>query len=163
MMDSEEIVRLRELVMKAKGREEGYMLYRLAVVNALPALLDEIERLQAQLRSATLVIVNNPDTFDKDAPSQEPDFETMPIEQVNQYLRDHGYDPKQVEIRGKILTDVLIENIKLHADLAAALKRAKTAEKLIDIARRCGWTFKVDERGRVYMSSRTSAHYPSEI
>lgn len=64
--------------------------------------------------------------------SNEPDFEHMPIEQVNQYLRDHGYDPEQVEIRGKILTDALIENIKLTADLAAALKRAEAAEEDAD-------------------------------
>ena len=60
--------------------------------------------------------------------SQEPGFENMPIEQVNQYLREHGYDPEQVKLNGKILTDALIENIKLTADLAAALKRAEAAE-----------------------------------
>ena len=63
--------------------------------------------------------------------SQEPDFENMPIEQIDQYLREHGYDPEQVRIMGKILTDALIENIKLTADLAAALKRAEAAEAYV--------------------------------
>ena len=53
----------------------------------------------------------------------DPHFEDIPIEQVNQYLREHGYDPEQVGVRGKILTDVLIENIKLKEHLEAAEKR----------------------------------------
>jgi len=63
--------------------------------------------------------------------SQEPDFENMPIEQIDQYLREHGYDPEQVRIMGKILTDALIENIKLTADLAAALKRAEVLQEAL--------------------------------
>lgn len=50
----------------------------------------------------------------------DPHFEAMPIEQVNQYLRDHGYDPEQVGLRGKILADALIENIHLRARAEAA-------------------------------------------
>ncbi len=46
--------------------------------------------------------------------SPEPDFEDMPIELINQYLQEHGYDPEQVGIRGKILVDSLIENISLR-------------------------------------------------
>lgn len=60
----------------------------------------------------------------------EPDFEHMPIEQVNQYLRDHGYDPEQVGRQGKILVDALIENINLKARAEAAereLAELKTA------------------------------------
>ena len=52
--------------------------------------------------------------------SNEPDFEKMPIEQVNQYLRDHGYDPEQVKLNGKILVDALIENINLKTRAEAA-------------------------------------------
>ena len=47
-------------------------------------------------------------------PLNEPDFEKMPIEQVNQYLRDHGYDPEQVKLNGKILVEALIENLNLR-------------------------------------------------
>lgn len=47
--------------------------------------------------------------------SNEPDFENMPKEQIDQYLREHGYDPKQVEIRGKIFVEALIENSQLRA------------------------------------------------
>lgn len=57
--------------------------------------------------------------------SNEPDFENMPIEQVNQYLRDHGYDPEQVGLRGKILTDALIDNIHLR-------ERAEAAERDVE-------------------------------
>ena len=46
--------------------------------------------------------------------STEPDFDNMPIEKINQYLQDHGYDPKQVGLRGKILVDALIENMKMR-------------------------------------------------
>lgn len=44
----------------------------------------------------------------------EPDFDTMPIELVNQYLSEHGYDPEKVRLQGEILTKVLIENIHLR-------------------------------------------------
>ena len=63
--------------------------------------------------------------------SNEPDFENMPIEQVNQYLREHGYDPEQVRIQGKILVEALIENINLKDRLKAldtARKRATRGE-----------------------------------
>lgn len=58
-------------------------------------------------------------------PLENDPFENMPIEQVNQYLRDHGYDPEKLGLHGKILTDALIENIDLKA-------RAKAAEKQVD-------------------------------
>ena len=51
--------------------------------------------------------------------SKEPDFDNMPIEQINQYLREHGYDPEQVGARGKILADTLMKNIELRAQLDA--------------------------------------------
>ncbi|MHB8961983.1 MAG: hypothetical protein ACYC5K_02400 [Saccharofermentanales bacterium] len=53
----------------------------------------------------------------------ESDFENMPIEQVNQYLREHGYDPEQVALEGKILVEALIENINLKSHTEAAEKR----------------------------------------
>lgn len=65
-------------------------------------------------------------------PLNEPDFEKMPIEQVNQYLRDHGYDPEQVRLRGKILTDALIENINLKSRAEAAEAENK---RLREVAR----------------------------
>ena len=43
--------------------------------------------------------------------SNEPDFDSMPIEKINQYLREHGYDPEKIGVRGKILTEALIKNI----------------------------------------------------
>ena len=51
--------------------------------------------------------------------SKEPDFDNMPIEQINQYLREYGYDPEQVGARGKILADTLMKNIELRAQLEA--------------------------------------------
>jgi hypothetical protein len=51
----------------------------------------------------------------------EPDFFTMPIEQVNQYLIDHGYDPEAVGLRGEILAGALLENLALR-------ERAEKAE-----------------------------------
>jgi len=38
-------------------------------------------------------------------------FEGMPIEKINQYLREHGYDPEKVGLRGKILAEALTKNI----------------------------------------------------
>lgn len=105
--------------------------YLVDAANALPDLLDEIERLRG--------------------------------------LADHTDD--QIKLTGMRaeLNQLSLEldmarrdRDKAEADLAAALKRAEAAEKLIDIARRCGWAFKVDERGRDYMSSSRSDHYPSE-
>jgi len=49
--------------------------------------------------------------------SKEQEFDNMPIEQVNQYLREHGYDPEQVGARGKIFTDTLMKNVELSARL----------------------------------------------
>ena len=43
--------------------------------------------------------------------SSEPDFDKMPIEKINQYLREHGYDPEKVGLRGKILAEALTKNI----------------------------------------------------
>jgi hypothetical protein len=48
----------------------------------------------------------------------EPDFFNMPMEQVNQYLREHGYNPDQVAIRGKILVEALVENVQLREDIS---------------------------------------------
>ncbi len=42
------------------------------------------------------------------------DFDIMPIEQVNQYLSEHGHDPERVRLQGEILAKVLIENINLR-------------------------------------------------
>jgi endonuclease III-like uncharacterized protein len=53
-----------------------------------------------------------------------PDFFTMPIEQVNQYLRDHGYDPEAVGLRGEILAGALLENLALR-------ERAEKAEAIL--------------------------------
>ena len=64
--------------------------------------------------------------------SNEPDFENMPIEQVNQYLRDHGYDPEQVGLRGKILTDALIENIHLRERAEAAEQKLRELQAKYD-------------------------------
>lgn len=43
--------------------------------------------------------------------SSEPDFDKMPIEKINQYLREHGYDPEKVGLRGQILAEALTKNI----------------------------------------------------
>jgi len=43
--------------------------------------------------------------------STEPAFDTMPIEKINQYLREHGYDPEKVGLRGQILVEALTRNI----------------------------------------------------
>jgi hypothetical protein len=43
--------------------------------------------------------------------SSEPDFDKMPIKKINQYLREHGYDPEKVGLRGKILAEALTKNI----------------------------------------------------
>jgi ribosomal protein L37AE/L43A len=50
--------------------------------------------------------------------SKEPDFDNMPIEQVNQYLREHGYDPEQVGVRGKVLAEALMKNVEYRSRLA---------------------------------------------
>lgn len=55
-------------------------------------------------------------------------FESATTEQINQYLREHGYDPEQVAIRGKILAEALIENIYLR-DRAKAAESALAALK----------------------------------
>ena len=43
--------------------------------------------------------------------STEPAFDTMPIGKINQYLREHGYDPEKVGLRGQILVESLTRNI----------------------------------------------------
>ena len=63
--------------------------------------------------------------------SNEPDFEGMPIEQVNRYLRDHGYDPEQVKLNGKILVEALIENLNLKSRTEAAEAKLAAADKRI--------------------------------
>lgn len=35
----------------------------------------------------------------------------MGIEKINQYLREHGYDPEKVGLRGQILVEALTRNI----------------------------------------------------
>ena len=52
---------------------------------------------------------------------EEPNFDDITIEQVNQYLFDHGYDPESVRADGEILTGALLENIYLK-------ERAEKAE-----------------------------------
>lgn len=49
---------------------------------------------------------------------EEPDFDNMSTVQVDQYLREHGYDPERVRMHGKVLSAALIENIHLkeHAE-----------------------------------------------
>jgi hypothetical protein len=42
---------------------------------------------------------------------EEDEFDSMPIEKINQYLREHGYDPEKVGLRGKILAEALTKNI----------------------------------------------------
>lgn len=66
--------------------------------------------------------------------STEPDFDSISIEKVNQYLREHGYDPEKVGLRGKILSEALIENINLKSRAIDAEERAnellrKTSEQ----------------------------------
>ena len=48
----------------------------------------------------------NPDYY-----KDELDFDSMPIEKINQYLQEHGYDPEKVGLRGKILVESLTKNI----------------------------------------------------
>ena len=48
----------------------------------------------------------NPDYY-----KDELDFDSMPIEKINQYLREHGYDPEKVGLRGKLLAESLTKNI----------------------------------------------------
>jgi hypothetical protein len=43
--------------------------------------------------------------------SIEPDIDKMPIEKINQYLREHGYDPEKVGLRGQILAEALTRNV----------------------------------------------------
>ena len=52
-------------------------------------------------------------------PLNDPEFENMPIEQVNQYLREHGYDPEQVGIHGKFLQELLKRISALEAEVEA--------------------------------------------
>jgi len=42
---------------------------------------------------------------------EEDEFDSMPIEKINQYLREHGYNPEKVGLRGKILVETLTKNI----------------------------------------------------
>ena len=48
----------------------------------------------------------NPDYY-----KDEPDFDYMPIEKIEQYLQEHGYDPEKVGLRGQILVEALTKNI----------------------------------------------------
>ncbi len=64
----------------------------------------------------------------------EPDFDKMPKEQVDEYLRSHGYDPEQVGLRGKIFTEVLIKNIDLRARAEKAEKELAALYKLYEDA-----------------------------
>ena len=45
---------------------------------------------------------------------EEDEFDSMPIEKINQYLGEHGYNPEKVGLRGKILVEALTKNIIAH-------------------------------------------------
>lgn len=64
--------------------------------------------------------------------SNEPDFDNLPKEQIDQYLREHGYDPEQVRITGKIFITALIENVTLQARIAALEAQLKIEKELSD-------------------------------
>ncbi|MEN6620368.1 MAG: DUF551 domain-containing protein [Smithella sp.] len=97
----------------------------------------------------------------------EPDFENMPIEQVNQFLQEHGYDPEQVGLRGEILINALIENIRLreraeHAEAElAALKEERrwipVSEKLPNDNKRVIF---IDSEGEEYCGEYLSSMLP---
>ena len=70
----------------------------------------------------------------------DPDFSTMPIEQANQYLRDHGYDSEAVRLRGEILAGALLENLALR-------ECAEKAEKeLASLREQTRWRKYPDEK-----------------
>lgn len=50
----------------------------------------------------------------------ELDVEDMTKEQVNEYLRQHGFDPDQIVVQGKVFTGALIENLELREALRVA-------------------------------------------
>jgi len=62
------------------------------------AVADKIDGLRAELAHPTAELA-------------EDEFDRMPIEKINQYLREHGYDPEKVGLRGKILAEALTKNI----------------------------------------------------
>ena len=64
----------------------------------IDALLDEIEHLNAELARLTAELA-------------EDEFDRMPIEKINQYLREHGYNPEKVGLRGEILAEALMKNV----------------------------------------------------
>ena len=66
------------------------------------------------------------------SPEPDPDFDNMPTEKVDEYLRQHGYDPERVHLDGKILAGMLVENLdlreraeKAEAELAALHERIR--------------------------------------
>ena len=65
-------------------------------------------------------------------PLNDPEFENMPIEQVNQYLREHGYDPEQVGIHGKFLQELLKRISTLEADKLAAESKQREADLMVE-------------------------------
>ena len=62
----------------------------------------QIQANDAGEKMAELEHINDPN---------EPYFDSMPIEQVNQYLQEHGYNPEKIGMRSKILTEALVKNI----------------------------------------------------
>lgn len=51
------------------------------------------------------------------------------IEEIDEVLRQHGYDPVQVEQRSKVLAEVCLENVRLKARIKELEERIKFLEK----------------------------------
>lgn len=112
----------------ASLRERNFILY--SHVEALNRALDSLCPLVARtidwlpseqftLRASTREALDNVTYIQNkeyretnlDYYKDEPDFDNMPIEKINQYLREHGYKPEAVGLRGKILVEALTKNI----------------------------------------------------
>ena len=94
--------------MPVTGCEEDFAKY---IVSRKPADSDVsmTQDVLTDIKTSQSIENTNPDYY-----KDEPDFDHMPIEKINQYLREHGYDPEKVEVRGKILIEALQKNIIAH-------------------------------------------------
>lgn len=57
------------------------------------------------------------------------DPDDLTDDQLDDFLRQFGYDPEQVKLRGKAFVEVALANMRLRADLSATRERIAALER----------------------------------
>lgn len=68
--------------------------------------------------------------------SEELDVENMSTVQINVYLREHGYEPEQIALRGKVFIGALIETLDLRSKLDEAEQTIQQERQQAEVYRK---------------------------